>query len=257
MSTPVTSASPKGVIYKWTKDQTEFQLFPESYFSGADVKIYFGDVFIDDVLGISFTLQEQVKPIFSYASRTYKEVARGNRIVSGKFYIAFREAGYISAVFDHIGQLGVVNAQNDLVSTMQGQTPQEWHAGILETWEHLINNTVGEGTAETQKRLSSYEAEIWGRDQSSDINHENSTFFFTSRTNAAYQTERLKKEGFDIFITYGPLESAIAQDRTLKTVSFDTTVKAIRQVQLLSSSQEIVGDGTIIEVYDFLAKDCD
>lgn len=47
---------------RFNKGQTEVQLFPEEYFSGADVNVYFGDVFMDDVMGLQFAIKEQVAP---------------------------------------------------------------------------------------------------------------------------------------------------------------------------------------------------
>lgn len=254
-------ATPKGVVYKWSKGQNEYQLFPEEFFTGADVKIYFGDILVDDILGLSFVLQEKVIPLYSYKSRTFKEVSRGNRIVQGQFYIAFREAGYIHSVMDHLGQMGLKAMTNDLVSIMKNEAEQKWHARCMETMEELMDRYYADSG---QTRLTAYEKEIWGRSSSSDINHENSTYFYQSKVNEDFQ-KRLLKEGFDIYITYGPIQETLLStakpgeyiNRTQKSFSFDTTVKAIRQVHLTGCTQEITKDNTVVEVYTFLAKDLD
>ena len=254
-------ATPRGVVYQWTKGQNEYQLFPEEYFTGADIKIYFGDLWIDDILGLSFVLRENVRPLYSYKSRTYKEVARGNRIVTGQFYIAFKEAGYINAVMDHLGQMGIRNQESDLVSIMRGEGEQKWHAGCLQTMEQLMDKYYNDNG---KTRLTNYEREIWGRNSSADINHEYKPYFFTSRTNEEFQ-KRLLKEGFDIIITYGPLQEALTSsapqgqtiNRSLQTLSFDTTVKAIRHVQLTGCAQELTKDNTVVELYTFTARDLD
>lgn len=94
---------PKGV--EFNKKQTEYQLFPEEYFTATDCHVYFNDVYMDELTGLSFSLSETVQPIYSYASNTWDYVARGTRIVQGEFRIAFKEAGYMFMILDHIGQL--------------------------------------------------------------------------------------------------------------------------------------------------------
>ena len=61
------------------------------YFSGANVKVYFGDVWVDQIQAISFTLQEQVAPIYGFSSYTFDRISRGSRMVQGQFTIHFTE----------------------------------------------------------------------------------------------------------------------------------------------------------------------
>ena len=76
----------------------EYQLFPEDYFSGCDISVYFGDIWVDEIVSLTFSLVEQVQPIYSYNSKTYNDVARGNRIIQGTFRINFREARYLTSI---------------------------------------------------------------------------------------------------------------------------------------------------------------
>lgn len=93
-----------GSNFKNNSALVEHQWFPPEYFSSADVSIYMGDVFLSEVSMLSFTLEEKLFPIYSYASYTYDEMARGNRIVSGQLAIPFTEAGYLDSILSHIGQ---------------------------------------------------------------------------------------------------------------------------------------------------------
>jgi hypothetical protein len=250
----LTNPAPKGTVYTGTTSTYEYQLFPEAYFSGADVKIYFGDTWVDDIMGITFVIQEPVKPLYSYKSRTFKEVSRGARIVNGRFYMAFRKAGYISSVLDHLAQLGNISQQeNEIVSIMAGGATQPWHGKALSTIESIMSYYKGD----IQERYAAYEKEVWGRRKSNDPNEESKTYFYRSRTKADLQ-QVILREGFDIFITYGPLEQALqSQGSTPQSVSFNTTVKAIRGVQLISESQDVTPDGTVVCVIEFLAQDID
>lgn len=57
-------------------------VFREEYYTGTDVKITLDDVPLE-LESIQYTIQEQQKPIYGYASRTYDAVSVGSRIVFG------------------------------------------------------------------------------------------------------------------------------------------------------------------------------
>jgi hypothetical protein len=97
-----------GYNYPTLSTTTEYQRFNNDYFSGADVRIYFGDIWIDEITSLQFDLREQVQPIYGYASYTWDKVARGTRIIQGSFSINFRESFYLHS------------AMNSLQSKMKG-----------------------------------------------------------------------------------------------------------------------------------------
>ncbi len=70
--------------------QREPNLFVEEYYSSTDVKVYFDDVEQTEIGYIQYSIQEQLKPLFGYASRTWDDVAIGNRIVTGVLKIPIR-----------------------------------------------------------------------------------------------------------------------------------------------------------------------
>lgn len=132
----------RGTIY--TKTQAEHQHFPEEYFSGSDVSIYFGDTFVDEAMGLEFDLEERVAPIFGYNSYTFDAAARGQRIVQGSFTIAFKEAGYIHRIMDHIGQL-TYRAKPRIAYDLAGDKARpEWLGGVQETIEELLDRAGGQ-----------------------------------------------------------------------------------------------------------------
>lgn len=131
----------KGTQYN--KQQTEYQYFPEEYFSGSDVTIYFGDTFIDEVMSIECGLQERVAPVFGYNSFTFDAAARGQRIVQGSFTLAFKEAGYLSRVLDHVGQLTYTARPQIAYDLAEQKTRPTWLAGARETIEELLDRAGG------------------------------------------------------------------------------------------------------------------
>lgn len=124
--------------------QTEYQYFPEDYFSGSDVSLYFDDVYMDDVQALEFGLTERVMPVYGYNSYTADAFARGQRIVQGSFTIAFKEAGYVYRIMEHIGQ----HKQNSkpLLSYYLGEgdkSKPKWLGNVNETIEELLNREAG------------------------------------------------------------------------------------------------------------------
>lgn len=71
-------------------EQRQQNLFREEYFSGSDTRIYFDDLEQGEIVNISYSINEQLLPIFGYSSRTFDTVAIGNRVVNGVFTVAIR-----------------------------------------------------------------------------------------------------------------------------------------------------------------------
>lgn len=124
--------------------QTEYQRFPEEYFSGSDVNVYMGDTWVEDLTGLSFTLQEQVNPVFGYQSYTWDAVSRGSRLVQGSFRLAFRESSYLHRILEHVGSLG--DGASPRIAYQMGDTgtKPKWLAKTKETIEELIERSNGE-----------------------------------------------------------------------------------------------------------------
>lgn len=65
----------------------EYNTFTEEYFSGTDVTLYLNGEKLTQVTGLQYSVQEQLKPMFGYASRVFDDVAIGNRIIVGSFKV--------------------------------------------------------------------------------------------------------------------------------------------------------------------------
>lgn len=59
----------------------------EEYFSGPDVKIEINGEEFKGISSIQFSMQEQLKPLYSYASAVFNDIAVGNRIVTGSLIV--------------------------------------------------------------------------------------------------------------------------------------------------------------------------
>lgn len=74
----------------------------QTYWSGLDARIYANDIFLDDLVGLQYELQEAVMPLFSYADYTYRGVAHGARRVTGAFSLNYKRENYL---FDLLHEL--------------------------------------------------------------------------------------------------------------------------------------------------------
>ena len=71
-------------------EQRQNNLFLEEYYSSTDTKITIKGEEQKEVAYISYSVQEQLKPLYGYASNTYDDMAVGNRIVTGTLKISLK-----------------------------------------------------------------------------------------------------------------------------------------------------------------------
>jgi len=75
-----------------------YQTYPYDYFCGTDAKIFFGDIWVDDIITIQYNINQTKTPIYGYADQEFAAVALGNIIVQGTLAIAFKETGYLNVI---------------------------------------------------------------------------------------------------------------------------------------------------------------
>lgn len=75
-----------------------YQTYPYDYFCGTQSKVFFGDIWVDDIVTIQYNVKQDKEPIYGYASQNFDAVARGVILVQGSFTIAFKEMGYLNVI---------------------------------------------------------------------------------------------------------------------------------------------------------------
>jgi len=70
------------------------------YFSGSQVSLYIGDIWVDDIDRIDYTESANKTPIYGYGSEYYDFLAKGTHIVQGSFDINFREPNYLWLIIE-------------------------------------------------------------------------------------------------------------------------------------------------------------
>lgn len=213
-----------------------------TYYSGTDIRIYLGDMWVDEIVEIGFDLQEQVAPIYGYASYTFDKVARGSRIVQGSFAVNFKEAGYLQTILNSLSskQAGENPSWFNL-SNFNGSPGVAAHKNT--SVEHIIENFQG--------LADDYENAIWGEQSNSSTiieSRRKDSFFYGVQENE--NNKALRDHGFNIFLTFGN-----TYDPSRGSNNFQTA-QSIVGVQLTGVSTRIDPSGNpVLEVYSFIAKD--
>jgi hypothetical protein len=215
------------------KNSTDYRHYSANYYSGTDIRIYFGDIWIDEVTSIEWTLQEQVAPIFGYASFTWDKVARGSRYISGSFSINFKETAYLQTIMNSLSSDLDKDAKTGYFSKTEFDKSMDIEALLL-----------SQSKKDFFALANDLETSFWGdgKEVTQVQTQEDNTFF--------YPQANLKKDGFNIVIAYGN------DYMSGRAVDSYETVQVLMGVQLTGISQQIGQNGQPIqETYQFLAKD--
>ena len=116
-------------------EQREKNLFVEEYYSSTDVRIYIDDEEQTEIGYINYSLQEQLKPIYGYSSRTFDDIAIGNRIVTGTFKVPIKNPENNSSV----AEMNSVVEDNYSADAYNRQQQEE---GASVEWIYTNNNPI-------------------------------------------------------------------------------------------------------------------
>lgn len=84
------SLYPKNIAYLNKGQDRDHNIYTEEFLGGADTYIYINNELFKDISAIQYSIMEQQKPIYGYASRLYDDVATGVRIVQGLIKVPVR-----------------------------------------------------------------------------------------------------------------------------------------------------------------------
>jgi hypothetical protein len=238
---------PKAYSYS-AKPGAEYQRFKEEYYSGQDVRIYLGDIWVDEIVDLRFQLMENTAPIFGYASYTWDAVAKGNRQIQGTFRINFKESYYLHSILNQLDYK--MSKSKD--TTMGGKQVSLQNI----TADHLLSTIESVySEAEFDKLATQFEQSLWSQSapqMQSRTNSRGDQSFFAPEDSKA----NLAKNGFSILLTYGPYTQTYSPGNANEKVA--TTARSIVGVHLTGVSQVIDGSGQpVYEDYSFIARDID
>jgi hypothetical protein len=225
----------------------DYQVYPEDYFSGSDVSIYFGDTWIDEIVSINFMVMEYLEPLYGYNSYVYDACARGSRIVQGNLRINFKESYYLHKIIEDIK---FIQDQADTWANAYGFERQEADDVVLNSIVDKIklrDKLKDLSTDQMWKLAKKIQQQAW--DKKKNVSPSSRQPYF-----------KQADSGFDIIISYG---SRLKENGTLGEANRKygvppATVYTISGVQLSSTSHVITSDGApVYEDFQFIAKDLD
>ncbi|MBD3268407.1 hypothetical protein GF373_17205 [bacterium] len=235
------------------EDLTKYatRVYDQEYFSGSQVFIYLGDVFIDEITTFQVEVTQSKTPLFGYASELWDAIANGPKIVKGAFSINFKEEGYMFTILDYYreqkGKNSVLNPYRPNNSIARANIERvlsldEGDERLYKFYHNLGNyasekQTSGSGIDRAENLFEAFEDAIW----------KNTKGLKTSRNSRLASRTALnhKLNGFNIYIQFGDFTNDLANHTLFK----------IEDVHLVGDAMSIVADGQPVqEVYSFIAR---
>jgi hypothetical protein len=258
--------------YTYAKDVPKWVMvdqFNSSYYSGLDISVYFGAVYMDEVISLQYQEVEQVKPNFSYASYTYNSISRGARLVTGSFTINFKESGYLYNLLKTLRNTGTMEANLQRMYSGEADYPYSKEAkDRLEKVSVVQDALANDFTLEDFVAIASSGSKVYNKDNYQEVMDQLDTAIWepaahyndrdvvtkrNSETKRGVDLDTAKFRGpslgFDVIIKYGQPEDAG------KGKPGWGTIETVRGCHITGVSKTIDDTGkNTLEVYSFVGQ---
>lgn len=198
------------------------------YYSGTQVSVFIGDIWVDDCVSISWQKSHNRNPVYGYGSQHFDLMPKGTILVTGELAINFREPNYLNMILKRYANF----------NSESGETAQ----GTKEKIDRAIKENRASFPNDPRVNLDLFfnaDPEKAKLVQAGLVEN----FSSTTSTKSNRIIERMNHNSFNITIGYGDLTS-------------DPIGQKINSVQLMSQGKAINPDGrNILEVYSFIARD--
>lgn len=247
------------------------------YFSGAQVALYIGSIWVDEVTSITYEKTQRRVPLYGYADRLYRGLAEGQVIVNGSFTVNFKEAGYLWLILNKYKEFmsgksilepfqGSAVAKRDNISQiingeMNAYQRNQTLQNLVKSWgdqqfkgsKTLTEQKVKQTNSATQASLGGFASNrrLGGGTTAEDLfeRFEDRVWQVSSNAelnNDARSADDPRLNPFDIYIAYGDYMG----DNTV-----NHTIRKIVDVSIIGTAQQVVIDGMPIqEQYQFVAR---
>lgn len=146
-----------------------YNTYSYDYFSGCQSKVFFGDIWVDDIVTIQYNIGQAKEPIYGYASQNYDAIMMGTILGQGSLTISFKETGYlnvIKALLDYQKQ-SVGNAKVNVANRLQNRQIGNLSANIRSVGQ--LSDQVNPGLTPGLVRQSETIEEILDNLKAKDI----------------------------------------------------------------------------------------
>lgn len=222
------------------------------YYSGSQVAIFMGNIWLSDISMIEFNLMQKKMPFYGYKSQLYDQMAKGTQLIEGVFSVAYTHTNWLNMAMSKY--LEFTNPVGSQKSISQADV------------QSFLNNL---NAGNVDLKSLNYKTPVVGLQTPGDGAFVNQTFdqkteqlinFFWGNTNGTGNTYKVispdNLPAFDVTITFGnyPKDRPAAQDEFLSS----HTVKVLSNIEITGYSMQVAITGEPIqEVYTFFARSMD
>lgn len=231
--------------------QDAVKVYDMEYFSGSQVAIYIGDVWVDEIVHFQLELTQVKNPIYGYASELWDALARGPKLVRGAFTVNFKEAGYLFAVLKHYQERikgrdvlspyssgnKIMRANIERIMSLEANDADLFRAYADMASYASEKQKRNKGLDKAEDLFEDFEDAIWKKRGMEEFYNK---YGITSRSSL---TSCLN--GFDIFIQFGDFTNDLSNHTIIKL----ETVELVGQAMTIESS-----GAPVLEVYNFIAR---
>ena len=260
-------------------------------YSGAQVRVFFGDILMDDIVALSWNASNQKTPLYGYNSSSYDAVANGVFIVEGSFSVVFTETAKMELIRralrgEFTNERYTVNVYGEKEVNkgryiegeynLYGNVPRPTPAvGYTESAPGGVKSPVA-----YMKRIEDIlRNENWSLSVYEDMAERMEDFLWGGKIFRAVEKESLATWDKNIArlrrvdehdLEYDPIRDVrriLVGDGNVFNIillygdvndpASEHTVKTIYDVHITGSSQELITDDVVIETYSFFARDAD
>lgn len=250
------------------KNRVNFATYPQDYYTGAQVHIYFGSVWVDDIATIQYQTSHSKTPLYGYADHQFRAVAKGQFLVRGSFTVALKENGYLYSIMQLIRNDKSGESIGEIVNGSDGKPTNKSINTYLDylsqgyTVENMLDEAANnERTSETfgfAGKTSDFEDisevlenAIWGRPGtpasfSRKIPRSDELDYYSYIHPTSVSTD-IDSNGFDILLTFGNYK--MGSDSPEHTMISINDVHITGESLVASPSAEPIGI-----TYEFFAR---
>lgn len=193
-----------------------------SYFSGSQVFIFAGDLFLDEAVFLSYNLRQNRRPIYGYASAYWDALAVGTVLVEGSLALNYVDNKYLSILLYDNARRRLADQPERPPRLDKLSDPMSYLSALSG-----YNLMTREGQQAFQAAADTLRRRFWSKESTARIMPRADQF-----------------PPVDVYLTYGG-----------RTGALGGTTKKLEQVAFVGESQTIeVGGQPILEVYSFIAR---
>lgn len=235
------------------KQRVNFATYPQDYYTGAQARIYFGSIWVDDIATIQYQTSHSKAPLYGYGDHQFRTVAKGQFLVRGSFTIAFKETGYLYSVLQLVKSdssgLKVIGKSKEAFDTyinyigagMTVEQALDYAASTGTT--NKVTNTNFNSAGDFEDISEVMEDAIWGKPgtpanfsaripRSDELDYNK----YTGGNGSANDIDR---NGFDILLTFGNYRTGTdTPDHTMISIN---DVHITGESVIVSPSAEPIG----------------